>query len=338
MPTPLAGTLPAFPGERQRIRQVDGHHMSSVFEIIAPVFGLIALGWAVGRFGILGPRSGEGIADFAFTLGLPALLCRTVANARWEGLSPLAVWASFFGAAAVVWLAATMLTRVVLRRPVVDGPSIAMASVFGNTAMLGIPLALASYGTGAAAVLALVLSVHAPLLLTAGLVHHEAVAEKSGLSRSRALVQLGRDLLRNPLIIGIMAGAVWRVTGLELPRSLDKLLQLVAEAGVPASLISLGLTLVGFEVRGQAATLAVIIALKLVAMPVLAWVLAVKVFALPPLAVGVVVLLAAMPTGANAYLFAARREHAANSTSGAVALGTLLAAGAVAVVLAIVKV
>ncbi len=311
--------------------------MSLVLDIITPVFGLIALGWLAGRFGILGPRSGEGIADFAFTLGLPALLCRTVANAHWDGLSPLAVWASFFGAAGLTWGASILLTRFVLRRPDADSPSIAMAAVFGNTAMLGIPLALATFGTSAAAVLALVLSVHAPLLLTAGFLHHEAVAEKTTISRSRALLQVGRDLLRNPIILGILAGALWRVTGLEMPRALDKLLQLLAEAGIPASLISLGLTLVGFEIKGQAGTLAGIVALKLVLMPALAGLLAIKVFALPPVAVGVVLILAAMPTGANAYLFAVRRGLAANSASGAVALGTMLAAATVTAVLALLR-
>jgi malonate transporter and related proteins len=37
-----------------------------------------------------------------------------------------------------------------------------------------------------------------------------------------------------------------------------------------------------------------------------------------------VVLFAAMPTGANAYLFAARVDRAIHSASGAVALGTTL--------------
>lgn len=311
--------------------------MSIVLDIIAPVFGMIALGWVAGRLGILGPRSGEGISDFAFTLGLPALLCRTVANAHWEGLSPLSVWASFYIAAGLTWGLATLATFALLRRPAIDAPSIAMASVFGNTAMLGIPVAMATFGHDAAATLALVLSIHAPLLLMAGLLHHQVMGERAAGAGGSAVLQLGRDLMRNPLIIGIAAGALWRVTGLALPNALDKLLQLLAEAGVPASLVALGLTLVGFEIKGQTGTLAVLIGLKLVVMPALAWALAAKVFALPPVALGVVLILAAMPAGANAYLFAVRRGHAANSASGAVALGTVLAAVTVSVVLSVVK-
>ena len=57
---------------------------------------------------------------------------------------------------------------------------------------------------------------------------------------------------------------------------------------------------------------------------------------LPPLAAGVIVLFAAMPTGANAYIFAAQYQRLVNPVSGAVALGTLLAALTLPVVVMIV--
>ncbi|MDA9533096.1 AEC family transporter [Bradyrhizobium sp. CCBAU 25338] len=66
-------------------------------------------------------------------------------------------------------------------------------------------------------------------------------------------------------------------------------------------------------------------ALKLMAMPAAAFVLA-TLLDLPPLAAGVVVLFAAMPTGANVYIFAVQYQRLVNPVSGAVALGTLLAA------------
>jgi malonate transporter and related proteins len=60
-------------------------------------------------------------------------------------------------------------------------------------------------------------------------------------------------------------------------------------------------------------------------MPAAVFVLA-RMLDLPPLAAGVVVLFAAMPTGANAYIFAVQYQRLVNPVSGAVALGTLLAA------------
>ena len=61
-------------------------------------------------------------------------------------------------------------------------------------------------------------------------------------------------------------------------------------------------------------------------MPVLVFIMVRYVVALPPLWAQVAVLFAAMPTGANAFLFARRHEEAVPAVSGAIALGTGLAA------------
>lgn len=311
--------------------------MIVILTIIAPVFGLIAIGYLAGRLRIFSAGAGPGISDFAFTLGIPALLCRTIATAKFADLSPLMVWASFFGAAALTWAAAAALTGLPLRRPAQDGPAIAMSAVFGNTAMLGLPLAIATFGQVAAAPVALVLSIHAPTLWLSGILHTQFVGEQGTFSSLPKLLRsLVSDLSRNPIILGILAGATWRLTGADLPVAVDKILELLAQAGVPASLVAMGLTLVTFEIKGQMPTLIAITALKLLFMPLAAWVLAVPVLHLPSLPAGVIVILAAMPTGANAYLFAVREGRAVNSASGAVALGTVLAAVTVAVIISAV--
>jgi malonate transporter len=78
-------------------------------------------------------------------------------------------------------------------------------------------------------------------------------------------------------------------------------------------------------VKGEKLSIPVMCALKLAVMPVAAFVLA-RLLDLPPIAAGVIVLFAAMPTGANAYIFAVQYQRLVNPVSGAVALGTLLAA------------
>ncbi len=327
--------------------------MLSILAIVTPVFGLIAIGYLAGYLRILRPETGAGVSDFAFTIGLPAVLFRTIATAELSAVSPTAVLASFFGAAWTAWIVSTMLTHAVLRRPAIDAPAIAMSSVFGNTIMLGLPLSLQSFGAEAAAPMALILAVHAPLLWMTGTVHAEllgdhkgrdaadgeggetAQAEKKAGGFVRVLRALGRDLTRNPIVIAVAAGIVWRIAGLSLPGPLDKTLALVAQAGVPSALIALGLNLVRFEIKGQMATLWSIVAVKLLLMPAVAWLLAVKVFHLPPAAAGVVVVFACVPTGANAFLFAVQHNRAVNSASGAVALGTLLAAVTVSVALSV---
>lgn len=98
------------------------------------------------------------------------------------------------------------------------------------------------------------------------------------------------------------------------------------------ALIALGINLFRFKVKGEKLSILAMSALKLLAMPAASY-LPTKLRDLPPLAAGVVVPFAAMPSGANAYIFAVQYQQLANPVSGAVALGTLLAAATLPVVM-----
>jgi predicted permease len=308
-----------------------------VFLIVAPVFVLIAIGYAASLSGLLSNAAHKGISEFAFSIAMPALLFRTIAVAEVPALEPLHLWGAYFGAVAVTWVLATALSAAVLRRSQADAASIAMGSVYGNIVMIGIPLSLSAFGDAAAAPMALILSINTPLLWIAGTLHMEWAERKEGTSLARLLASIFVDLARNPLMIAIVAGSLWRLAGFGLHPVVDKVLFLLAQAGVPCALVALGASLVNFQIKGQAPTLTTMCVLKLAVMPAIAWVLAFWVFRLPPVAAGVVVLFASMPTGANAYIFATRYERVVNSTSGAVALGTLLSVGgAVALILALI--
>jgi predicted permease len=289
--------------------------------IVLPVFALIALGYLAARFDLLSAAGRKGLAEFATTLAIPALLFRTIAGSAQLPPAPARLWLAFFGSAAVAWLAATLTTRFVLRRPAADGASIAMTSTYGNTVMLGIPLCLGLYGELAAAPMAVILAIHSPLYWILATVHHQSAIQSSSIGIGGLLLKVGQDLARNPLVMAIVAALIWRATGLGLAAVPDRILGLLAQAGVPSALVALGTNLVGFAIAGQAATLTSVLVIKLLAMPAIAAGLAWS-LGLSAVETGVVILFAAMPAGANAFLFANKVGRATNSASGAVALGT----------------
>jgi malonate transporter and related proteins len=295
----------------------------TVATIVVPVFALIMLGFAAARFRWLSEAAQKGLAEFSATIAIPALLFRTVSSGATLQTSPVLVWIAFFGAWGATWLAAVLIGRFVLRRPADDWTSIAMSSTYGNTVMLGIPLCLSVYGDAAAAPIAIILSIHTAILWASATLQQQWLMRSAATDAGSLFASLAKDLARNPLIVAIACGVVWRVSGFGLVPVLDRTLGLVAQAGIPTALVALGTSLAGFAIAGQVPTLVTILVLKLLAMPLLALGLGVW-LGLPPAPLGVVVLFAAMPTGANAYLFAARVDRAIHSASGAVALGTTL--------------
>ena len=309
--------------------------MLSILMIVAPVFGIIAIGYVSARTKYLSDASARGIADFAFNISIPALLFRTIVLAKFEGVAPLGILASFFGSAAIVWLLSAFATRFLLARAVQDGPAIAMSAVFGNMVMMGLPIGVASYGTDALAPMSVIVAVHAPIFLMSAAVHSAVVDPRDDPSLLMALRTVITTLARQPIVVAIACAGIWRLIGLDVPKPMLTMIDMLAGAGVPAALVALGLSLNSFEVRGDTATLSVIIGLKLLALPLIAALLAFWVFSLPPLSAKMVVLAASLPAGANAYLYALRSGRVVNSASGAVAIGTAISAFSIAALLAI---
>lgn len=294
--------------------------------IVAPVFALIAAGYASVLFRFVSESAHKGISEFAFSIAIPALLFRTIVVSEFPDVSPYRMWGAYYGALAITWIAALALSALLrARREDRDGVVFAIGSVYGNIVMLGIPLTLSALGNEAAGPMALILSVNTPLLWLCGILQMELVSRKQTGSPLSVIRPVLADLARNPLMLAIGLGVVWRFTGFGLNPVVDKTIELLAQAGSPAALIALGINLFRFEVKGEKPSVLVMCALKLLAMPAAAFVLA-RLLGLPPIAAGVIVLFAAMPTGVNAYIFAAQYQRLVNPVSGAVALGTLLAA------------
>jgi malonate transporter and related proteins len=302
--------------------------------IVAPVFALIAAGYLAVLFRFVSETANKGISEFAFSIAIPALLFRTIVVSEFPSVSAFSIWGAFYGALALTWIAALLMSSV-LRQQREDGPVFAIGAVYGNIVMLGIPLTLSALGSQAAGPMALILSVNTPLLWLCGTLQMAWIDRKQSGSPASLVMPIILDLARNPIMLALGFGLLWRLTGLGLHPVVDRTVELLAQAGSPTALIALGINLFRFEVRGAKLGIVIMCALKLLAMPAIAWMLA-HLLQLPPIVAGVVVLFAAMPTGANAYIFAVQYQRLVNPVSGAVAVGTMLAAVSLPLIVALV--
>lgn len=308
--------------------------MSSILSTILPVFGLIALGFFAARGKFIGAAAAQGMSLFAFNLAMPALLFRAVANVGTQTASPWPLWIAMFGGIAIVWLITTLVMRAT---GLVDASSssAAMGACFGNIAMLGVPLAIAHFGDAVAFPASIILSVHAPVLWLAATIQMEAERQGHAPSMGVILRELSSSLIRNPIVIAIVAGVLWRMTGLGLHPIPDRFLDLLGGAGIPTALVALGLSLAAYGLRGHMNGIAVLLVLKMLLLPLAVWLIARFAFDLDRMWTNVAVLLASMPTGVNAYLFAQRYSSGTAALSGTIALGTALSLISVAILLAL---
>lgn len=295
--------------------------MLASFLIVFPIFAVIAMGWTSSRFNFLRQETGNGIADYVFVVAIPLMLFRALATAPLPPAPPWAYWAAYFIPLAVVWTIAAQIGTRVFGRDSQESAIIGFTAAQSNMVLLGIPLILRVFGDEASVPLFLLVAVHLPILMSVATVLIERA--EPGESKLRTILT---RLAHNPVVIGIIAGGLFRLTGLEIPAPALATLKFIGESAAPCALFATGMALARHGIHGEMRLLTVVVALKLALQPALVFLLAHYVFALPPLWVGVATVLAGCPCGVNAYLLAERYRLGMGMASGAVSLTTMLSA------------
>lgn len=311
--------------------------MSSLGDTLILVFGLVALGYLFGRAKLVGARTGDALTEFVVTIALPLLLFRTLVEADFSGMRPWLLWGIYFGAVLVAWAAGQILVSKVFgrdsRAAVVGG----VAAAFSNLVLLGLPLVIGVYGQEGVEVLSLIVMVHLPVMMAATIVLFARLdTSRAAASPAAIATQFLKVFLGNPLIVGILAGVFWRLTGMPIPGAVRPIVDALAGVAGPVALFAVGLGLVQFGIKGAVAPALALSPIKLMLMPAVVLGLAVL-FGLPPLIAKVAVVGAAMPTGVNPYLIASRFGTGQALASNTMTMTTAAGALTVAVWLVIVE-
>ncbi|MDE1996741.1 MAG: AEC family transporter [Rhizobiaceae bacterium] len=304
--------------------------MSEIFTDVLPIFLLILVGWAIVRAGILKANVGDAMSEFVFKIAVPLLLFQTIAQADFHGASPFRLWVAYFSGVAVTWTAGHFAATHLFKRDRKIGVLAGVSSAFANNIFIGLPLVGRAVGPDGIVAMSILLAVHLPIMMIAGTMLMEQAERKEngggGRGITEILLQVGRNLVRNPLVLGLAAGVVVHLVGVPLPVTVNTVVQDIADIAGPAALISLGMALRQYGLSGNLAIASVTSAFKLLLLP--ACVLAAgHLLGLSPEWRKAIVLTSSVPTGVNAWLIANRfgvgHSLAASTITLTTALGAL---------------
>ncbi len=303
--------------------------MEQIVAIVLPVFGLIGVGYVIAWTNLTGKGSGDVLAGFVFTVAIPVLLFRTIVVADFSAAAPWRLWLAYFAGFAVAWVVGDVIVRRLFGRDARAGVVAGVSAAYGNAVLIGIPLNIAAYGDAGAVAIALIVAVHLPVAMTVSVVliaraeRLDGVADRH-LNARAAAASVVRGLATSPIILGIVAGVLWRLTGIPLGGPVGVVVARIAGVAGTLALISVGMTLRQYGMSRNVPAGLVLSAVKLVVLPAVVFVVA-RFMALPPVWVKVAVVTAACPTGVNAYLIASRFRTGEALASNAVAVSTALA-------------
>ena len=262
------------------------------------LIGIIVLvGWVVRRFVRLPDNAETVLSRIVYTVMTPCLLFTGVAAADAGALlsEPLIVSATAavlcFGLQALISRGRDRSTRIVG----------ALAAGYTNANYIGIPVA--TYVLGDAALVVPIVLLQLLIITPVALSLLEVAATGAASVRSTVTASV-----RNPLIVAVLLGLIFSVTGLRLPAVLAQPIATIGSAAVPAVLIAFGMSLSGRRVLAPGpdrVPTIVAVVLKAAGMPAMAFLLALT-LDLPREATYAVTVLAGLPTAQNIFLYAQR--------------------------------
>ena len=131
------------------------------------------------------------------------------------------------------------------------------------------------------------------------------------------------ELATHPLLVSSLAGLAWNAAGLPLPGFADQTLNLLAITALPAGLLSVGAAMRLERGQGSVGAHAWWLAVKLLAVPLVAWGL-IRAFGFGGIEAKILLLCAALPTASNAYILAVRMTGDGRAVATQITVGTLI--------------
>jgi malonate transporter len=210
----------------------------SVLQIVAPVFAIIAAGYAALRLRYLEAAALVGLSAFVLKVALPALVFNALAGAPVGETMDARYLAGYCAGSLVIFAVGYLWARQ-------DGRDAGVCAMQGlgmsvsNSGSLSFPIATLVVGAQAAPILAQTMIVENLIMLPVGLTIAEMAGARVG-SLGAVLAGIGRTLIRNPLLIAIAAGIAVAASGVSLPYAAARPVALVGTAAVPLALFVVG--------------------------------------------------------------------------------------------------
>lgn len=233
------------------------------FNVISPIFFMMALGYAIKRLGILDDHTLNGMNNICFKIFFPIMLFNSIYK------TDLAEALDFkligFGVLVVV----VIFLLLCLAVPCIEKDSkkrgVLIQGIFrSNFVIFGLPIATALCGAENLGATSLLIAVIVPLYNALSIVALEIHRN----SKIRVL-SVVKGILTNPLVLGGIAGVLALLIHLSLPTSLGTAVNDIAKITTPLALILLGASFRFSDIKENRKQITIGVMAKLVIMPLI---------------------------------------------------------------------
>ena len=297
--------------------------MIDLLNIVSSVFGYILFGFFVNKLQIL-PKKYIDYFDFTgFNILLPLALIIYFWQVSFPQIDSIGLIISFFASGIFIFITGFLISKQFLNFKTDDSALFGLASCFGNTVAMGIPLMYAVLGPINTIPYMILVFFH-------GIVHfsYTVIIIEVYRNRQKSIVEIFYQILlgiiKNIVLFGMIIGFILNYSNLIVPSIMKEPLDIFVKLALPMVLISLGLALGNFKIRENIYGALLLTILKNFIHPIIAFCLAHFILELDSLLVIIVTMAAALPSGSQSYYFAYRYNSLQAVVSSNVVLSTFV--------------
>ena len=274
--------------------------MTTIFPIVSSILLVMLLGYGLSKKLLTDSLFWQGISKLSYWVLFPVLIVRTLAHATIDTGLLLPLFTIFTVALILILVYCVLVARLLG----LDGASTAALTQGGmrHNGFIGLAVLVDIFGLPGQELGALIIAVLLPSTNILSVLSVSFLVRKNQPQQQFLPTLILKELLRNPMLVGVAIGLLLNVLSISIPTILDQSMDLVSRAALPLLLLSVGASLKMSSLRGRWLPLMAALSAKFLVFPVLflggAWW-----FNLSPLVTVCVVVFGALPTAVSAYPF-----------------------------------
>jgi predicted permease len=288
------------------------------FSVTAPTFLIITLGVWLKHKDFINQEFIQTSSKLIFNIGLPVMLFTSTATHDFEKLVNMRHILLLSATTLIVFFISNFTSKYFIQQKPDKGVFV-QGAFRGNLIIVGLALCASAYGEKGIAIATLPMAVIIIIYNLLSIYTLNESLHKQKFSIKKNL----QDIIRNPLIIGIIAGLSVNLIGIKIPTVIIDTNLYLAKMTLPLALISIGGTLNFLQLKQNIKPALVASIAKIIISPLVLIILFV-IWPIEPLAAGVLFLLTASPTATASFIMVKAMKGNSDLAAKIIIISTLL--------------
>lgn len=312
---------------------------------VLPIFLVILVGFIFAKKEKFSVEAEQLINSYVLNIALPALLFLAVARAD---INELMKWDFLISTLTGIFVAYILGLFLALSIKVKSPQSslIGMASCYGTTGYMGIPLVIIVFGAIAAVPAAIATILHNIPAIMAVIITYGIMSQNS--QKKMTTFEIVKSALittlKNPLTLSVLTGIIFSMLNIKLPKILIVFSEFLGSAAGPTALFALGLGLAKLNISehlkiNKLLKILPVVFIKIIIQPLVTFAMGYYLLNMNPndIYFKTAILMAALPVGAGVYVFANKYNYYREESSIAIIISLVITLITITYLLDIIK-